>query len=640
MRNQETKARSIEVGGQPLFDAIVVEIGKIRWEIQRIDDNARMLSGFAERIFGQHGGQGLIHPASQSRPVFEGGYHSAKIEGRETSSVFLGGMKRLASSDRQFLRVSKYMDLIFVPLVQNNPHILFVHIMNKRGVTRGYPWKDFSVLPNDFKTIRQGFFYIADPAHDPERKERWTEPYLCKLTRTWMVTCSCPIYLDDDFLGIVAIDVDLGKIIKPLSSTLNSSRGSYAFLVSPSGNLIISSDEGMNRLRDDRVLLTDKWEEVNGGDTQLVSNVEVREVTLSSGRARLLQTGFDNNEWSLICILPRAKGRSVKAGTPLVAEHIAFPLERPEVDREYQPLMSFLSSFNESLREIEKLIEGTAIIGRGFLNHRVTVERKDEIGLLAISINKMAAELKKRKDEVDSAYKKFGQIDRLSALGRLTAGIAHEINNPLGIISNYVQILARNPELPGEMQKDIQIIEDEIHRASEIIKGLLNFSGRTGMEKSMICVNDVLQKTLGLLKFQLKSQHIKLVEQYDDSLPFVLGSLTHLQQAFLNVLLNAGEAMAEGGTMELLTRCRVMKTNDKKGSMIEVFITDTGEGIERKHLDKIFDPFFTMKGHGNGTGLGLSISYGIIKDHGGNIEVRSTRGKGTKVKITLPVCDQ
>ena len=83
-----------------------------------------------------------------------------------------------------------------------------------------------------------------------------------------------------------------------------------------------------------------------------------------------------------------------------------------------------------------------------------------------------------------------------------------------------------------------------------------------------------------------------------------------------------------------------MKTNDKKGSMIEVFITDTGEGIERKHLDKIFDPFFTMKGHGNGTGLGLSISYGIIKDHGGNIEVRSTRCKGTKVKITLPVCDQ
>ncbi len=353
-----------------------------------------------------------------------------------------------------------------------------------------------------------------------------------------------------------------------------------------------------------------------------------------------MHSGFDNNEWSLICILPRAKGRSVKAGTPLVAEHIAFPLERPEVDREYQPLMSFLSSFNESLREIEKLIEGTAIIGRGFLNHRVTVERKDEIGLLAISINKMAAELKKRKDEVDSAYKKFGQIDRLSALGRLTAGIAHEINNPLGIISNYVQILARNPELPREMQKDIQIIEDEIHRASEIIKGLLNFSGRTGMEKSMVCVNDVLQKTLGLLKFQLKSQHIKLVEQYDDNLPFVLGSLTHLQQAFLNVLLNAGEAMAEGGTMELLTRCRAMKTNDKKGSMIEVFVTDTGEGIERKHLDKIFDPFFTMKGHGNGTGLGLSISYGIIKDHGGNIEVRSTRGRGTKVKITLPVCDQ
>ena len=190
------------------------------------------------------------------------------------------------------------------------------------------------------------------------------------------------------------------------------------------------------------------------------------------------------------------------------------------------------------------------------------------------------------------------------------------------------------------MQKDIQIIEEEIQRASETIKGLLNFSGRTGMGKSMVCVNDVLQRTIGLLKFQLRLQHIELVERYDDNLPFVMGSLTHLQQAFLNVLLNAEEAMAGGGTLELLTKCRVRKTDDNRRSVIEVFITDTGEGIERKYLDKIFDPFFTMKSHGNGTGLGLSISYGIIKDHGGNIEVRSIRGKGTKVKITLPVCDQ
>ena len=425
MRRPENKVGKMEVSGQPLFDAIVAEIGKIRWEIQRINDNARMLSSFAEGIFGQHGEQGLLHPAFQPRLALDGGYFSAKIEGNQTSSVFLGGMKRLASSDRQFLRMSKYMELIFVPLIQHNPHILFVHIMNKRGVTRGYPWKDFSVLPDDFKTVRQGFFYIADEAHDPEKKERWTEPYLCKLTHTWMVTCSSPIYRDKDFLGIVAIDVDLGKIIEPLSKTLSGSKGSYAFLVSPSGNLIISSDEGMNRLRDERVLLTGKWEEVSKAGTRLVNNVEVREVTLSSGRARLLQSRFDSNEWSLICILPSAKGRSVKTATPFGTEDAVFPLERPEVEKEYQPLMSFLSSFNESLKEIEKLIEGTAIIGRGFLNHRVTVERKDEIGLLAISINKMAAELKKRKDEIDSAYKRIGQMDRLSALGQ-----AHRWDRP------------------------------------------------------------------------------------------------------------------------------------------------------------------------------------------------------------------
>ncbi|MGA2106065.1 MAG: ATP-binding protein [Syntrophorhabdales bacterium] len=511
--------------------------------------------------------------------------------------------------------------------------------MNKRGITRGYPWKDFSVLPEGFKTTGQGFFYIADEAHNPERKERWSEPYLCLLARTWMVTCSCAIYHGDEFLGVVAIDVDLGKIIEPLSCILNNTRGSYAFVVSPSGNLIISSDEGMDRLRDESVLLTEKWEEMRGSPPRLAGNIEVGEVTLASGRAYLLHCEFTSNEWNLICILPRVRGRSVKAVVPVAIEDSGLALEQPPSDKEYQPLISFVSSFNESLRQIKKLIEGTAIIGRGVLDHRIAVERKDEIGLLAISINKMAAELRKREAEVDFAYKKISQMDRLSALGRLTAGIAHEINNPLGIISSYIQILARNPKLDSDVQRDIQTIEEEIRRASEIIRRLLNFSGRTNIEKSVVCVNDVLQKTLGLLRFQLKSQHIELLEHYDDALPFTMGSPTHLQQAFLNILLNAGEAMAEGGTLELRTRYRERKTGDKRKGVVEISIADTGHGIEKTSLDKIFDPFFTLKGRGRGLGLGLSISYGIIKDHGGNIEVRSRRGKGTKAKITLPAVD-
>jgi two-component system NtrC family sensor kinase len=252
----------------------------------------------------------------------------------------------------------------------------------------------------------------------------------------------------------------------------------------------------------------------------------------------------------------------------------------------------------------------------------------------------MAAELKKRRDEFESAYQKMSQMDRLSALGRLTAGIAHEINNPLGIISNYTQVLARNAKIDDETQQDIQIIQEEISRASEIIRRLLNFSGRSGTEKSMVWVNEILQKTFGLLKFQLKTYNISLVEEYDENLPFIVGNPTHLQQAFLNILLNAMEAMTEGGKLILGTKCRKNTVAGNNGTLIEVSIADTGHGIEKRYLDQIFDPFFTLKGQGQGTGLGLSITYGIIKEHGGSIDVDSRLNKGTVVKIKLPAFNQ
>jgi signal transduction histidine kinase len=274
--------------------------------------------------------------------------------------------------------------------------------------------------------------------------------------------------------------------------------------------------------------------------------------------------------------------------------------------------MSFVSAYSKSLKQMEKLIEGTKMIGKGILDHRIEVRRKDEIGLIALSINKMANELKKRKEEFESAYKKISQLDRLMAVGRMAAGIAHEINNPLGVISNYVQILLRNPSLSSEVKIDLMLIEEEIHGMMGIIRGLLNFSRESEMKKSLININDVLRNTVSLLKFQFTSQSIKLLERYDDHLPFIWE-------------LQLRTTLSDGGKPKGSNSCVIVE------------ISDTGIGIESRHLDKIFDPFFTTKGWGAGTGLGLSISYGIIKEHGGNIDVKSRPGEGTLVRTSLPI---
>lgn len=630
---------AVEVHRQSFFDNIVEEIQKIQWKVQRTNNQARMLAGFAEEAFRKEKilGQAEIPSRQWSRTNVRG--TQMKAERGVQSSIYTGAAKRLTSMDKEFLRVSRFMDLILVPLLQNDHNILFAYFMNRRGVTRGYPYKDFSVLPENFNPTEQCFFYIGNPEHNEKRTEKWTEPYLCPLSNRWMVTCCCPVYRGDEFIGIVGLDMDLGKIIEPLRVVLNYTKGGYAFLVSPQGSLVISSDEGMNSLRDDSVIVEGNWKDLRGKDPRHPDNMEIKDVALTSGRAHLLRTRFASNDWSLICILPKARKGSVMAVKRRRAEDRSSPAVEAESTVSHQPLMSFVTSFNESLRQIEKLIEGTTMIGRGVLDHRITVERKDEIGLLAMSINKMAKELKKRKDEVTSAYEKISQMDRLSAMGRLIAGIAHEINNPLGIISNYIQILAANATMDPGIQEDIQTIDEEIQRASNIIRGLLDFSGETDMEKNMIWINDVLQKTLGLIRFQIKSRDITLKEEYDENLPFIMGNATHLQQAFLNIMLNSLEAMTDGGRMQVVTKGRVRKAGEKTRRVVEIFLSDTGQGIDRKSLGNIFDPFFTLKGDEGGTGLGLSITYGIIKEHEGAIDVKSTVGKGTIVKITLPALD-
>jgi two-component system, NtrC family, sensor kinase len=221
------------------------------------------------------------------------------------------------------------------------------------------------------------------------------------------------------------------------------------------------------------------------------------------------------------------------------------------------------------------------------------------------------------------------QTEKLTSLGLLAAGVAHEVNTPLAVISNYIQMLAKQIPADDPRQKTIERIVKQTFRASEIVNNLLNFSRTGAAEFVEVDLNSVLEETLTLVQHPLKTARVNVIKNYKEQLPPVLGSITRLQQVFLNLFMNARDAMPNGGMVEV-------RTAAQNGS-VEVEVTDTGAGIPPENLHRIFDPFFTTKASGRGTGLGLSVSYGIIKEHAGKVDVRSTPGKGTSFRLEFPV---
>src|SRR5215813_8332184 len=220
------------------------------------------------------------------------------------------------------------------------------------------------------------------------------------------------------------------------------------------------------------------------------------------------------------------------------------------------------------------------------------------------------------------------QTEKLTSLGLLAAGVAHEVNTPLAVISNYIQMLAKQMPEGDPRQSIIEKIVKQTFRASEIVNNLLNFSRTGAAEAASVDVNRVVEETLSLVAHPLKTARIQVVKELAESLPPVHGSANKLQQVFLNLFLNARDAMPGGGMLEV-------RTGAHNGS-VEIEVVDTGAGIPREHINRIFDPFFTTKPNGRGTGLGLSVSYGIIKEHAGKIDVRSTPGKGTSFHVEFP----
>jgi two-component system, NtrC family, sensor kinase len=222
----------------------------------------------------------------------------------------------------------------------------------------------------------------------------------------------------------------------------------------------------------------------------------------------------------------------------------------------------------------------------------------------------------------------LGQAEKLSSIGLLAAGVAHEVNTPLAVITSQAQMLSKLISADDPRARTLDRIIKQSFRASEIVNSLLKFSRVSGSEFDELDLNKVIRETLALVEPMLRASKIALNAQLTGEIPLVFGNQGKLQQVFMNLILNARDAMPRGGELTLATEC--------ENSSVHVEVSDNGAGIPADHLSKIFDPFFTTKSTSRGTGLGLAVSYGIIREHAGKIHVQSTVGKGTSFRLEFP----
>jgi two-component system NtrC family sensor kinase len=276
-------------------------------------------------------------------------------------------------------------------------------------------------------------------------------------------------------------------------------------------------------------------------------------------------------------------------------------------------------------RPVHNLLAATERIAGGDLAHRVPVPRSDELGQLAASFNQMTARLAEARHMV---Y----QSNKLASVGRLAAGIAHEINNPLTGVLTYSSFLLKRAT-DDESRSDLETIVHETKRCRDIVRGLLDFARQVPPKKTQADLNAIVERALAIVDNQLRVQNIQVTKSLRADLPCFPADANQLQQVVLNLLVNAADAFELGDRQIFLATD--LKTVGGR-SMAEVKVADNGAGIPEKNLGRIFEPFFTTK-ENRGTGLGLAVCWGIVTEHGGTIEVDSRVGRGTTFTVRLPL---
>jgi two-component system NtrC family sensor kinase len=384
---------------------------------------------------------------------------------------------------------------------------------------------------------------------------------------------------------------------------------------------------------------------------------EVKKTVLDEGRAWVARA-FVVNDWYITAYEPI---KDVTGG--IIGILYVGTLERPYIDTANRVLLTFTVIAGLCVvlllvmlyflttritRPLQRMVVATQEIAKGDLSHKVHMTSRDEIGDLAGSFNQMTDHLREaneklldwgrtlerkveeRTAELRDIQSHLIQSEKLASIGKLAAGIAHEINNPLGAVLIYGHLILEDTPQGQPHHENLKKIVKETTRCKDIVTGLLDFARPKEPQRQPTDIHDLLARCLAFTGQQALFQNIRVEKVYPPSFPRIVADAGQLQQVFMNIIFNAAEAMDGNGTLTLRT------SYDAARDEVAVAISDTGHGIKEEDKKRLFEPFFTTKDVGKGTGLGLAISYGIIQKHHGTIEVQSEAGRGATFTIRLP----
>ena len=289
---------------------------------------------------------------------------------------------------------------------------------------------------------------------------------------------------------------------------------------------------------------------------------------------------------------------------------------------------------NKIMNPVHQLIKASQQVSEGSLTPEIgPISRDEEMRILQNTFKDMVASMERRRAEAEN---RLLQSEKQSSIGRLAAGVAHEINNPLTGVLTYTHMLLRRKDIGDDIRSDLQTIAESTERVRKIVKGLLDFSRQTKLDREPTDVNMLIRSVISPMENQALVKGVSITFDPGENLPTVTLDRNQFQSVLINLIINALDATEPGGNINIYTATG-LSASDIGHKGVEITIADTGSGIPPDNLDKLFDPFFSTKEVGQGTGLGLSVSYGIVQRHGGTIRVQSEVGKGSTFFIWIPI---
>ncbi len=560
---------------------------------------------------------------------------------RENSSPVIPGYRPSLDA---LIAATESLDIILKPLVALEPKVVLAWFIHRELFSRTYPWRDFKRLPRYPEITSWPFYYLSDPDHNPERKEVFTPVYIDPLTQHSMLSCLSPVFVNGEHVATVAVDITVEALLQEISQVR---------LGAGSSSLLLSSDEIIAASENLPLAILGLNPELPAYGQALVLE-GLSEAGKAVARPRQEKVGVDFIEtdglrafvgyaeveplgWRLFLLVPE---NDLLGPVNEKAQAIFSEANRIRGNFLHILIFSILATgclgyvvVAHQSRGLRTLLGGIREYGSGNLSHRVR-EEGTEFGELGKALNSMAGNLQLKKNELEKAYAEVERGRKLTAVGRLAAGVAHEVNNPLATISTYTQMLLRRSDLPGEASDNLLKVMGEINRIQIKLRNLLDLSRLQNFVKTSVDPNALVRDIVEMARHEAHAQGVALRLSLDENPRDCCLDQSGFKQVLWNLLGNAIAAQSEGGEIRVQTRF-VFTEGGEPSFVLEV--EDEGPGIAEEIMPHVFDPFFTTKEVGKGTGLGLSVVNSIVEGHQGQIEVQNLIPKGCRFRVVFPV---